>query len=241
MKTHSLKAPVSFLLLLLVLAAFCFNNFAVFGASENSEAVAVDNLPAFEESTGTLTVKGHVLLNGQYVRTGVTVVNGSVIQTDTGAHALIEAGPLGRVDLDPITAILLTYGDRSVQASLNKCGQGVTLNLPTGIKGLVKIVHISDVGVLAEHRDVDVKVYRGEVIVKYGQGKERSLKAGDHRDFDNAIEVSSSGDAVFKVYCDENHYVALFGLPALAIPFLFAGGGPAGPAGGPPVLSPLQP
>ena len=89
MKTHSLKAPVSFLLLL-VLAAFCFNNFAVFGASENSEAVAVDNLPAFEESTGTLTVKGHVLLNGQYVRTGVTVVNGSVIQTDTGAHALIE-------------------------------------------------------------------------------------------------------------------------------------------------------
>ena len=129
MKTHGLKAPVSFLLLLLVLAAFCFNNFAVFGASENSKAVAVDNLPAFEESTGTLTVKGHVLLNGQYVRTGVTVVNGSVIQTDTGAHALIEAGPLGRVDLDPITAILLTYGDRSVQASLNKCGQGVTLNL----------------------------------------------------------------------------------------------------------------
>jgi hypothetical protein len=179
------------------------------------------------------------LLNGQYVRTGVTVVNGSVIQTDTGAHALIDAGPLGRVDLDPITAILLTYGDRSVQASLNKCGQGVTLNLPTGIKGLVKVVHISDVGVIAEHRDVDVKVYRGEVIVKYGQGKERILKAGDHRDFDNATEVTSSGDAVFKVYCDENHYVALFGLPALAIPFLFAGG-EGGPSGGP-VLSPLQP
>jgi hypothetical protein len=239
MKTHGLKAPISFLLLLLVLTVFCFNNFAVFGASENAEAVAVDNLPTFEESTGTLTVRGHVLLNGQYVRNGVTVVNGSVIQTDTGAHALIDAGPLGRVDLDPITAILLTYSDRSVQASLNKCGQGVTLNLPAGIKGLVKVVHISDVGVIAEHRDVDVKVYRGEVLVKYGQGKERILKAGDHRDFDNATEVSSSGDAVFKVYCDESHIVPLLGLPALAIPFLV--GGATAVAGVPPFLSQLQP
>jgi len=237
MKKHGLKAPVSFLLLLLVLAAFCFNNFAVFGASEDSEANLVNNLPAFEESTGTLTVKGSVLLNGQQARTGTTVVNGSVIQTDTGAHALIEAGPLGRVDIDPITAILLTYGDQSVQASLNKCGQGVTLNLPAGVHGLVKVVHISDVGVLSEHRDLDVKVYRGQVLVKYGQGKERQMKAGDHRDFDNATEVSASGDAVFKVYCDESHIVPLLGLPALAIPFI-AGGAAATI---PPFLSTLQP
>jgi hypothetical protein len=240
MKMHGLKAPVSFLLLLLVLTAFCFNNFAVFGASEEADTVSVNNLPAFEETTGTLTAKGTVLLNGQPVRTGTTIVNNSVLQTDTGAHALIEAGPLGRVDLDPITAILLTYGDHSVQASLNKCGRGVTLNLPAGIQGLVKVVHISDVGVVAEHRDVDVKVYRGEVIVKYGQGKERTLKAGDHRDFDNATEVISSGDAAFKVYCDESHYVALFGLPALAIPFIVAAAGGDEPAGVP-VLSPLQP
>jgi len=238
MRNHGLKAPVNILLLLAVLVVFCFNSFAVSGASEAPEAVSPDNLPAFEETTGTLTVKGHVMLNGEYVRSGVTVVNGSVVQTDTGAHAKIEAGPLGRVDLDPITAILLTYGDRSVQASLNKCGQGVTLNLPAGIQGLVKIVHISDVGVISEHRDVDVKVYHGEVIVKYGQGKERTLKAGDHRDFDDAVEVVSTGDAVFKVYCDESHYVALLYLPALAIPFLF--GGEEGPVGVP-VLSPLQP
>jgi hypothetical protein len=238
MKKHGLKAPVSFLLLLLVLAAFCFNTFAVFGASQDSEVNLVNNLPAFEESTGTLTVKGSVLLNGQQARTGTTIVNGSVIQTDTGAHALIEAGPLGRVDVDPITAILLTYGDRSVQASLNKCGQGVTLNLPAGVHGLVKVVHVSDVGVLSEHRDLDVKVYRGEVLVKYGQNKERTMKAGDHRDFDNATEVSASGDAVFKVYCDESHFVPLLGLPALAIPFVVAGGAAAAV---PPFLSQLQP
>jgi hypothetical protein len=237
MKTHGLKVPVSFLLLLLVLAALCFNSFAALGAGEDAEPSLVNNLPAFEETTGTLTAKGTVLLNGQPVRTGTTIVNGSVIQTDTGAHALIEAGPLGRVDLDPITAVLLTYGDQSVQASLHKCGQGVTLNLPAGVRGLVKVVHISDVGVLSEHRDLDVKVYRGEVLVKYGQGKERAMKAGDHRDFDNATEVSASGDAVFKVYCDESHFVPLLGLPALAIPFVAA----AGAAGVPPFLSTLQP
>ena len=239
MRTHGLKAPVSFLLLLLVMAAFCFNNFAAFGASEESDAVLVNNLPAFEETTGMLTAKGTVLLNGQPVKTGTTIVNNSVLQTDTGAHATIEAGPLGRVDLDPITAILLTYGDHSVQASLNKCGRGVTLNLPTGIQGLVKVVHISDVGVLAEHRDVDVKVYRGEVIVKYGQGQQRTLKAGDHRDFDDATEVISSGDAAFKVYCDESHYVALLALPALALPFIFHDDDTVVPAG--PPISPLQP
>jgi hypothetical protein len=238
MKKHALNAPVSCLLLLLVLTAFCFSNFAVFGASQTTEPVLTNDLPAFEETTGTLTTRGHVLLNGQYIRSGVTVVNGSVIQTDTGAHAMIEAGPLGRVDIDPITAIMLTYGDQSLQASLTKCGQGVTLNLPAGIHGLVKVIHISDVGVFSEHRDLDVKVYRGEVTVKYGQNNVRILRAGDHRDFDNATEVSSGGDAVFKVYCDEDHFVGLFGLPALAIPFIAA---PAAAAVVPPLLSTLQP
>ncbi|HKP13917.1 MAG TPA: hypothetical protein VJZ91_17475 [Blastocatellia bacterium] len=237
MKTHALKSSVGFLLLLLALTAFSFSNFAVFGASEASEPTTVNDLPAFEETTGTLTAKGQVLLNGQYIRSGVTVVNGSVIQTDTGAHAMIEAGPLGRVDLDQITGILLTYGERSVQASLTKCGNGVTLNLPPGVSGLVKVVHISDVGVFSEHRDLDVKVYRGEVLVKYGQGKERIMKAGDHRDFDNATEVSASGDAVYKVYCDEDHVVPLLGLPALALPFLATGAAAAVP----PFLSQLQP
>src|SRR5436853_7538939 len=144
MNKNVLKAPISLSLLLLVLTAFCFSNFAVFGASEATEPTTINDLPAFAETTGTLTTKGNVLLNGQYIRSGVTVVNGSVIQTDTGARATIDTLSLGRVDLEPITAILLTYGERSVQASLTKCGQGVTLNLPAGVRGLVKVVHISD-------------------------------------------------------------------------------------------------
>lgn len=241
MKMRSWRAPLSSLFLLLILAAFCLNSFAVWGANSDKETPLVKDLPDFHEFTSMLTTKGSVLLNGRQVRTGSTVVNGSVIQTDTGAHAMIEAGPLGRVDLDSITAVLLTYGDRSVQANLNKCGKGMTVTLPEGIHGLVKILNISDVGVLAEHRDLDVKVYRGEAVVKYGQGKEYFLKAGEHRDFDNATEVISNGDSSFKVYCDENHVVPLLGLPALALPFIFGGSAAAVAAVQPPFLSTLQP
>jgi hypothetical protein len=80
---------------------------------------------------------------------------------------------------------------------------------------------------------------RGEVVVKYGQGQERVMRAGEHRDFDNATEVTSTGDAMFKVYCDEDH-----------IPLAFLGFGGLVPLalipaavepGGNPVLSTLQP
>src|SRR4029078_2374467 len=140
---------------------------------------------------------------------------------------------------DPITAITLSMTNTSIQASLNKCGDGVTLILPAGVSGLVKILNITDVGVLKKDREVEVKVYRGEVLVKYGQGKERTLKAGDHRQFDDATEVTATGDATFKVLCDKDHYPLLLwaGLAAIAIPLAESEGeGPLAP-----VLSPLIP
>src|SRR5262249_13729902 len=123
-------------------------------------------------------------------------------------------------------------------ATLDKCGQGVTLTLPSGVNGLVKILNISDVGVLEKDREVDVKVFKGQVVVKYGQGKEKILKAGDHKEFDNATEVTATGDATYKVYCIEDHYPLLLwaGLAAIAIPARELVGGET-----PPVLSVLQP
>jgi hypothetical protein len=78
-------------------------------------------------------------------------------------------------------------------------------------------------------------------VVKYGQGKERTLKAGDHRQFDDAIEVSSVGDGAFKVLCDKDHYPLLLwaGLLAAAIPITDAVSGGDGPLI--PVLSQLNP
>src|SRR5207244_11968969 len=93
-----------------------------------------------------------------------------------GGHATIEMGTVGRVDLDPITAITLTMTSNSVDASLDKCGEGVTFTLPAGISGRLKILDISDVGVLSKKREIDVRCFRGEALVKYGKNIESMLK-----------------------------------------------------------------
>ena len=227
------------MVLSLTLATFSLSSFAASNVDAVDESIT-DSLLVSQAPTGTLTAKGPVIVNGNEAKTGATVPDGSLIQTRTGGHAVIELGAPGRVELDPITAITLSMTSNSINATLDKCGQGVTLVLPSGVSGLVKIINMSDVGVLSKEREVDVKVFKGEALVKYGQGKEKTVKAGDHEEFDNAIEVISSGDAIVKVYCIEDHYPLLLwaGLAAIFIPVreAISGGDPL-----PGVLSPIAP
>jgi len=229
---------LSVMLALTLTTSFSLSSFAASDSADAPDSIN-DSLLVLQAPTGTLTAKGPVIVNGNEAKTGATVTDGSVIQTRTGGHAIIELGAPGRVELDPITAITLSMTSNSINATLDKCGQGVTLVLPAGVNGLVKILNMSDVGVLNKDREVDVKVFKGEALVKYGQGKEKIVKAGDHKEFDNAIEVTSIGDSVVKVYCIEDHYPLLLwaGLAAIAIPVREAiGGGDT-----PPVLSALSP
>ena len=214
------KAILSLVLSLSIASAFSLSSLAASGSSEKMFNPSDENLPALQAPTGNLTTRGPVLVNGTEAKTGLTILSGSVIQTRTGGHATIEMGPVGRVDLDPITAITLAMTANSVDASLDKCGQGVTFTLPAGISGRLKIINVSDVGVVSKQREIDVRVFRGEALVKYGQNKEKTLKPGDHKEFDNAIEVTATGDAVFKVYCLEDHPVYLFLLAGLLVPVI---------------------
>lgn len=235
-RTHH-NAWISAVLSLALVTSFSLSSFAA-GSNKPNEELS-DSLLVSQALTGSLTTHGPVLVNGNEAKTGATIADGSVIQTRTGGHAMMDLGSAGRVELDPITAITLTWTANSVQASLDKCGQGVTLILPAGVSGLVRILNMTDVGVLKKDREVDVKVFKGEALVKYGQGKEKIVKAGDHKEFDNAIEVTATGDAVVKVYCLEDNYPILLwaGLAALAIPAReLIGGGET-----PPVLSQLNP
>lgn len=230
------KAWMGVLLAISLVASFSLSSFAAGGDASSDVS---DSFLVAQALTGALTTHGPVLVNGNEAKTGATVADGSVIQTRTGGHAIIDLGSTGKVDLDPITAITLNWTSNSIEASLDKCGQGVTLNLPAGVSGLVKILNMSDVGVLSKEREVDVKVFKGEALVKYGQGKEKIVKAGDHKEFDNATEVTATGDAIVKVYCLEDHYPLLLwaGLAAIAIPVREAiGGGEVAP-----VLSELNP
>jgi len=231
------KAILSLALSLLIASVFSFSSLASVLSDKVSDP-SEESLPALQAPTGNLTVKGDVILNGNQAQTGATVLSGSSIHTRTGAHATIEMGPVGRVDLDPITAITLSMTPNAIDASLDKCGQGVTFTLPAGVSGRLKIANVSDVGVLSERREVDVRVFRGEALVKYGQNKEKIVKTGDHEEFDNAIEVTATGDTVFKVYCIEDHPLYLLFLSALAIPFIIDA---IGDDDTPPIMSQLRP
>jgi hypothetical protein len=225
------------IVLSLSLGTFSLSSFAASEVVDSIDEGIPDSILVSQAPTGTLTAKGPVLVNSNEAKTGATVPDGSVIQTRTGGHAVIELGAPGRVELDPITGIILNSTPTSIETTMLKCGQGVTLFLPAGVSGLVKIRNMSDVGVLEKDREVDVKVHKGEALVKYGQGKEKIVKAGDHEEFDNAIEVTSTGDSVVKVYCIEDHYPLLLwaGLAAIFIPIREAIGEE------PPVLSVVNP
>jgi hypothetical protein len=233
-----LKAPLSFLLAIALVAAFSFTTLAALGANDSVDATA-DSTIVFQEPTGTLTVaKRDVAINQQPGKVGQTVLNGSVIRAGVDSHAVVELPQLGQAEYGRLTESLLTLTPNSISSAMLKCGS-ITLTLQPNVSGLVRVKHIADVGVIGEHRDLDVRVMRGEVVVKYGQGQERVLRAGEHRDFDNATEVTSTGDAMFKVYCDEDHIPLAFlgfgGLIPLALVTAVVG-----PSGNP-VLSTLQP
>jgi len=224
-------------LLAIILATFSLKSIAASGAIDNTDEIVNDSMLVPQAPTGSLTTHGPVLVNGNEAKTGTTVADGSVIQTRTGGHAHIDLGTPGRVELDPITAITLGWTSNSINATLDKCGQGVKLILPAGVNGLVKIINMTDVGVLHKDREVDVRCFKGEALVKYGQGKEKVVKAGDHVEFDNATEVTSTGDSIVKVYCLEDHYPLLLwlGLGGI-IPLTELGGDDT-----PPVLSAITP
>jgi hypothetical protein len=235
----SFKAPLSILLSLSIVAAFSFTTFASLDGSQPVEATDSTFAP-FQEPTGTLTIaKRDVAINNTQAKVGQTVMSGNLIRTGTDSHASVEVASVGRADYGRLTESVLTMTPKSIESSMLKCGS-ITLTLPAGVSGIVKVVHMNDVGVFSERKEVDVKVIRGEILVKYGQGKEKTMNSGDHKEFDNATEVSAVGDAVFSVYCHEDHLpLALILLPAAALVIPIAD--MVGPSGTPPLLSTLQP
>jgi hypothetical protein len=203
-----------------MLVASSLNSFASLEASEKNDESIANSFPAFQDPTGTVTVaKRDASINGSAAKVGQTVMAGSLVRTGTDSHLSVEVSSLGRADYGRLTESVLTMSGKEIQSSMNKCGS-ITLTLLAGTSGLVRIVHASDVGVFSERKEVDVRVVRGSVLVKYGQGKEKTMGAGDHKEFDNAIEVSAVGDAVFSVYCHEDHLplplIALGGLGGAA-------------------------
>jgi hypothetical protein len=99
-----------------VLAVFSLSSFA----APEPAAAPYEPVPA-EGTTGALTIKGRVTLNGDDTQTGATVLSGSIIATGSDGNALIDLGPLGRVEVRDDTTITLTFTPRVVQVK-SHCG-----------------------------------------------------------------------------------------------------------------------
>lgn len=220
MKTLStgMKAPIG-LLLTFALATLLMSPVAIARVNESDAGTLAENLPVVQVPTGMLTVKGPVLLNGNEAKTGMTVLDGSVIQTRTAGEATIEMGAIGQVVVHEFSAITLKLSPNSLTIDLNKCGKGITVTVPPNVPGVVRILDEGNVGTFSNDREIDVKVKKGQVLVTYGTDKEKILDADDHHDFDGVKQVSATGDAVFKVYCDEKEFPVLLFLPVAAIVF----------------------
>jgi hypothetical protein len=218
------------LLAIALVAVFSFGSLASSVGRDAIDESAIDAIPVVQLPTGTVTIQGRVNINGHEAKTGATIVSNSTVWTGASSHAQIELGAFGQVEVHSLSEIVLSMSGNQVTAVMAKCG-GVTETVPAGMTGVVTI--------LQQGLDHKVKVYRGQVTVKYGQGKEKTVSAGDTDKFDDATEVIAQGDALFKVFCHEDYpIVALFALPAGLLALLNGGGGePVLP----PVLSPLNP
>lgn len=210
-----MKTPIS-LILTFALASLLVTPVVI---ARVSDADVAETLPVVQVPTGMLTVNGSVLLNGNIATTGMTVLDGSVIQTRTAGEAIIDMGAIGQVVVHGFTAITLKMTPNSVDIDLNKCGKGVTVTVPPNVPAVVRILHEGKMAIFSDDREIDVKVKKGQVLVKYETDKEKILDAVEHHDFDGVKTVSATGDAVFKVYCDEKEFPILFVILASAVIF----------------------
>ena len=104
MKSSYVKASLSLALAVTVSSVFSLRSFAAIEATARSvEPIA--------QTCGTLAVKaGTVTINGNIAQTGATVMSGSVVSTGSG-EAVIDMGPLGRIELgDHTTATVICEG-----------------------------------------------------------------------------------------------------------------------------------
>ncbi|HLG14337.1 MAG TPA: hypothetical protein VJH03_07525 [Blastocatellia bacterium] len=101
-KTHA-KTPASVLLAICLAAVFALGSFA---APEPANPAA-DEIA--QVTSGVLSGKGQITINGNAAQAGATILSGSTIGTGSDGYAVIDLGALGRVELRPNTVIELTF------------------------------------------------------------------------------------------------------------------------------------
>ncbi|HEY6333763.1 MAG TPA: hypothetical protein VI756_30885 [Blastocatellia bacterium] len=77
--------------------------------------------PTRQDSMATLTVRGQVNVDGNPAKTGATVMSGNTISTGSDGNAIIDLGPLGRVEIRPNTVLTVVFSGSSIELK-PQCG-----------------------------------------------------------------------------------------------------------------------
>lgn len=118
-------ALVSLVLAAQVLAPQSFGTLTSFAALESGDlgqSTSSTANPSGQAPTGVLFVKGHVSVNGNIVKTGFTIFSNSLISTNSGSRALVDFGPLGRIEIRSNSAVVLDLTQVSIDLK-SKCGR----------------------------------------------------------------------------------------------------------------------
>ena len=105
------RASISVVLAMAVMMVFTLRSFA----APEIVTPLVDPMLG-QECTGTLSVKsGTITINGNAAQTGATVMSGSTISTSSNGKAVVDLGPLGRVEIGGGSTVTLTCVGGSLQ------------------------------------------------------------------------------------------------------------------------------
>ena len=67
-----------------------------------------------QEPAGTVITSGEIMVNGNQVPNGATVFSKSTIETGRASKAVVDLGPVGRIELGPGTNVLLTFSAETI-------------------------------------------------------------------------------------------------------------------------------
>ena len=105
------RASISVVLAVAIMMVFTLRSFA----APEIVTPLVDPM-LVQDCTGTLSVKsGSITINGNAAQTGATVMSGSTISTSSNGNAIVDLGPLGRVEIGGGSTVTLTCGGGSLQ------------------------------------------------------------------------------------------------------------------------------
>jgi hypothetical protein len=202
------KSIISLLLVFTVATVFSLNSFAApqlpTKVADDSLKVALANDPMPQSyPTGMLTGTGTLLVNGNAVQSGATVVSGSIVATDVNSDAVLDLGALGRINLRPSTEIRIVLSANRSEVELRRCGS-MTQSVPTGVTTRVTVSTSQMMTVASSSGEVTV---RGQVVTgdkgQTSKLEDSAVLQGESKSFDKVEEIIANGEATFTINCGD--------------------------------------